>query len=106
MQKSEIVVGTPVIYWGVIKENGERSGPLKTMISSDPWELGHGEIVCKVVGKSGGVAISHLDTITPGSLMAAKFQGLVEISDEDIKLATEKFFNHKGVVVEVLDTEK
>lgn len=101
MQKSEIKVGTPVIYWGIVKQNGERFNPLKTVIASEPWELGHGEVVCKVVGKSVGVAISHLDTITAGSLMAAKIQGLTEISDEDIKLATEKFFKDKGVNVVV-----
>ena len=97
MKESEIKVGTPVIYWGILKQNGERLNPLKTVISSEPWELGHGEVVCKVVGKSGGVAISHLDTITTGSLMAAKIQGLTEISEEDIKSATQKFFTDKGV---------
>jgi hypothetical protein len=96
MRKSEIEVGTPVIYWGIIKkETGERFNPFKTVISSEPWELGSGETVCKVVGKSGGVAISHLDPITPGSLMAAKLSGLTEISDDDFKSATEKFFNDK-----------
>lgn len=97
MQKSEIKVGTPVIYWGIVKQNGERFNPLKTVISSEPWDLGHGEVVCKLVGKSGSVAISHLDTITAGSLMAAKIQGLTEISEDDIKSAMEKFFNDKGV---------
>jgi len=101
MQKSEIEVGTPVIYWGVVKQNGQRLNPLKTVIASEAWELGHGEVVCKVVGRSGGVAISHLDTISPGSLMAAKLQGLNEISDEDLRLATERFFNDKGVNVVV-----
>lgn len=101
MQKSEIKIGTPVIYWGIIKENGERFNPLKTEIVSEPWELGHGETVCKVVGKSGGVAISHLDTITTGSLMAAQMQGLKEVSNEDILAATKKFFTDKGVNVVV-----
>ena len=102
MKNSEIKVGTPVIYWGIVKQNGERFNPLKTVIASEPWELGHGEVVCKIVGKSGGVAISNLDAITAGSLMAAKFSGLTEISEEDIKLATEKFFKDKGVNVAVL----
>lgn len=63
MQKHEIKVGTPVIYWGVIKENGEKISPLKTVITSESWELGHGQTVCKIDGKSGGVCIKHLDLI-------------------------------------------
>ena len=101
MQKSEIKIGTPVIYWGIVKQNGERLNPLKTAIASEAWELGHGEVVCNVVGKSGGVAISHLEKITPGSLIAAKIRGITEISDEDIKSATEKFFKDKDVNIRV-----
>jgi hypothetical protein len=101
MKIEEIKVGTPVIYWGIITEKGERLHPLKTVITSEPWALGHGEVVCKVAGISGGVAISHLDTITAGSLMAAKIQGLAEISNDEIKAATEKFFKDKGVEVTV-----
>lgn len=101
MQKSEIKVGTPVIYWGVIKENGQRFDPLKTVIRSESWELGHGQTVCKIAGKSGGVCIKHLDTITAGSLMAARLIGLKEVSDEDIKDATKSFFESKGVNVEM-----
>jgi hypothetical protein len=41
MKNSEIKVGTPVIYWGIVKQNGERFNPLKTVIASEPWELGH-----------------------------------------------------------------
>lgn len=101
MTEEQIKIGTPVIYWGIIKENGERFEPLKTEITSEAWKLGHGELVCKVKGKSGGVSIKHLDTITAGSLMAAKMQGLKEITDEDIKGSTEKFFKDKGVNVTV-----
>ena len=64
MTREEIKIGTPVIYWGVIKDNEERFYPLKTEIISNTWELGHGEIVCKVKGRSGGVSIKHLDPIT------------------------------------------
>jgi predicted aconitase len=74
---------------------------IKKYLEESAWELGHGEVVCNVVGKSGGVAISHLEKITPGSLIAAKIRGITEISDEDIKSATEKFFKDKGVNIRV-----
>jgi len=64
MEKSEIKIGTPVIYWGIIKQNGEKFNPKDTTITSEPWELGHGELVCKVEDISGGVAITHLEKIT------------------------------------------
>jgi len=101
MKASEIKVGTPVIYWGVIKDDGRRFDPLKTVIASEPWKLGHGEEVCKVAGKSGGVSLRHLDQITAGSLMAAKLSGLKEISDEDIAEATRDYFTKNGVNAEV-----
>lgn len=53
-------IGTPVTYWSVIKESGERCFPFETQIASEPWQLGSGEMVCKVVGKSGGVSLKHL----------------------------------------------
>lgn len=94
MKKSEIKIGTPVIYWGIIEDNGERFYPLKTTISSEPWELGHGDVVCKVEGKSGGVSISHLDPITPGSLIAAKLRGATDLTENDIIMATENWNIH------------
>ena len=100
MNVEEIKIGTPVIYWSIIKDNGKKIGPKKTKITSDVWTLGHGDIVCKVEGVSGGVLISHLDTITPGSLMAAKLAGLTDVSDEDIKSESEKFFKDRGINAE------
>jgi hypothetical protein len=32
-------------------------------INSEPWELGHGDIVIKVTDKSGGVCVDHLEVI-------------------------------------------
>lgn len=61
MEPEEIIIGTPVIYWGVVKSNGQKLCPTETVIESEPWKLGHGEMVCKVKGKSGGVSISHLE---------------------------------------------
>lgn len=36
---------------------------ITTAIRSAPWRLGHGEIVLKVAGRTGGVLISHLELI-------------------------------------------
>lgn len=101
MEIEEIKIGTDVIYWGFIDEDGRRSDPLKTIISSEAWEIGHGDIVCKILGKSGGVLIKHLDPITTGSLMAAKFSGLKSITNEDIDESTRKFFEEKGVSIKI-----
>ncbi len=63
MTKSQTIPGTPVTYYGVIKANGEKFDPFITKIASEPWDLGHGETVCKIEGKSGGVSIKHLEEI-------------------------------------------
>ena len=97
MNANQIIVGTPVIYWSVILENGNRILPKKTEITSEAWELGSGQVVCKVKGVSGGVAISHLDPITPGSLMAAKLQGCIDIGEGEFEQVSEKFFADRGV---------
>ncbi len=34
-----------------------------TAIRSEPWRLGHGAIVVKIVGRAGGVHIDHLELI-------------------------------------------
>lgn len=99
MKLEEIKIGTPVIYWGIIKENGERHDPLKTEIISEAWEAGE-QIVCKVKGKSGGVSIKHLDPITPGSILAAQIQGCKDVSEKDFIAESEKFFAKQGVKVE------
>lgn len=61
MERSEIQVGTPVTYWKVMKDNGEKFDPVETTITSEPWELGHGEVVCALEGMSGGFSIRHLE---------------------------------------------
>lgn len=61
MKVEEIIIGTTVTYWDIIKPNGEKFDPLETEIESEPWELGSGHIVCKVKGKRGGVSIKHLE---------------------------------------------
>lgn len=61
MKTSQIVIGTPVTYWKIIKHDGRKLLPIETKITSESWKLGHGEVVCKVEGISGGVSIRHLD---------------------------------------------
>lgn len=97
MREDEIKIGLDVIYWSIIKGDGTRLNPLKTKITSEPWKLGHNEIVCKVKGVAGGVSIKHLDTITPGSLMAANLQGCKDVSMDDFENETKTFFESKGI---------
>lgn len=34
-----------------------------SVIASTPWALGHGDIVIKIAGKSGGVSVAHLELV-------------------------------------------
>lgn len=34
-----------------------------TAIRSEPWRLGHGQIVIKIIGRTGGVHVGHLELI-------------------------------------------
>lgn len=68
MEKSEIKIGIPVIYWGVIKSNGEKLLPKRSTITSEVWESPSGEEMCMIADKSGGVLISHLEHYTIGTL--------------------------------------
>ena len=40
-----------------------RSMHVVAQIRSEPWALGHGEIVIKINGRTGGVSIDHLEVI-------------------------------------------
>lgn len=51
-------IGTPCTYYPVKPFRVEEA--LHTRIRSEPWALGHGQIMVKVEGKAGGVAIEHL----------------------------------------------
>lgn len=53
-------IGTKVKYYPLVsnKENFTEHE-----VQSEPWELGHGDIVMKVSDKSGGVCIEHLEAI-------------------------------------------
>jgi hypothetical protein len=61
MRIIEVEIGAPVVYWPVKKADGTFEGiPLYTQILSEPWDL-CGQMVVKVAGKSGGVALDHLE---------------------------------------------
>jgi hypothetical protein len=63
MKEQEIIVGTPVRYWGVVLNSGEKMDSTDTTITSVPWQLGGHTWVCKVEGIRGCVAISHLEKL-------------------------------------------
>lgn len=100
MRKEQIIIGTPVIYWSVIQEDGKRFFPKLSEVVSEVWQLGCGIDVCKIKGVSGGVSIDHLDTVSMGSLMAAKLQGLEDVTNEMLVETTKNYFNGNGVNVE------
>lgn len=50
-------VGTPVLAWPGMRE----LPPLVTRTRSEAWTLGHGDPVVLVEGRSGGIALSHVE---------------------------------------------
>jgi hypothetical protein len=54
-----IPVGTRVTYYPIMPPEPFEPGIITT-VRSEPWRLGHGAIVVKVNGRSGGVLVSHL----------------------------------------------
>lgn len=69
MEPEEIIIGTPVIYYSTIMNDGRKLGPFPTVITSEPWEIG-GQMCCKVKGKSGAVSIRHLEVDEETNLTA------------------------------------
>ena len=57
--KEQFAIARPVIYYKRMVD-GVGVGPKCTKITIAPWQLGHGEWVCKVNGVAGCVALSHL----------------------------------------------
>lgn len=53
-------VGTLVRYWPIYPPI-DSVPPVDTATRSDAWTLGDGTVVVCVVGKSGGVALSHIE---------------------------------------------
>lgn len=59
-------IGTPVRYWPLKKNGrfvvaGDSTKPVDTETRSEAWELGDGTPVVAIKGKSGGVALDHLE---------------------------------------------
>lgn len=102
MTRDQAKVGTKVIYWAIIGAKGERLDPMKTIILCEPYYVS-GHLVCKVHGKAAAVSITHLDPITPGSLLAAKLQGLKDISDKELEEVIAKFFKDHGANIKFGD---
>jgi len=49
-------IGTSIRYYSIMGLKNFK----ETVIRSDPWALGNGEIVVKIGGVSGGVSIGHI----------------------------------------------
>ncbi len=64
-------IGTKVRYWKVLPADvAPGLDPVETETRSEAWALGHGAVVVKVKGISGGVLISHLDIVSSGQSSA------------------------------------
>ena|SRR5690348_4088748 len=59
-----VPIGTKVRYWSIALEDPS----LLTETRSEAWILGHGQPVVKIEGRSGGVAIDHLQVVIEESL--------------------------------------
>lgn len=55
-------VGTWVRYWPVLPPI-DSAPPLDTTTRSEAWCLGDGTVVVKIVGRTGGVHLSHIELI-------------------------------------------
>jgi hypothetical protein len=53
-------IGTLVRYWPIYPPI-ESAPPIDTTTRSEAWELGDGSVVVCIVGKSGGVSLSHVE---------------------------------------------
>ena len=53
-------VGTAVRYWPVYPPV-EGIPPVDTTTRSEAWTIGDGSVVVSIVGRSGGVALSHIE---------------------------------------------
>ncbi len=59
MTSEEIKIGLPVIYFPVVDDIKATNGVI-TEITSEAWQLGNGEWVCKIKHRVGAVSIKHL----------------------------------------------
>ncbi|MEV4181658.1 hypothetical protein AB0J28_09445 [Streptosporangium canum] len=71
-------VGTPVLAWpGTLKDE-----PMATRTRTPAWTLGHGAAVVSVEGRSGGIALTHVEPV-PGLCRAVSEHGDVCVNSED-----------------------
>lgn len=56
-------VGTRVRYWPIYPPI-EAVPPIDTTTRSEAWTLGDGTVVVCIVGRSGGVALSHIEVLS------------------------------------------
>lgn len=59
-------VGRPVRFYPVAGHPDAE----ETKVRSEPWRLGHGEIVVKIDGRTGGVLVDHLELLPIAPLQA------------------------------------
>lgn len=59
-------VGTKVRYWPVYPPI-DSIQPVDTTTRSEAWALGDGTVVVSIAGKSGGVALSHIELRQAGA---------------------------------------
>lgn len=57
---AEHPVGTRVRYWPIYPPI-ESVPPIDTTTRSEAWTLGDGSVVVSIVGKTGGVRLSHVE---------------------------------------------
>jgi hypothetical protein len=60
--RAKFPVGAPVFYRLVMGE----PEVVASKVCSEPWMLGHGEIVLKIEGRAGCVSVSHLQRLECG----------------------------------------
>lgn len=61
---SEHPVGTAVRYWPILPPISS-APPIDTITRTPAWALGNGVIVVSIVGKTGGVSLSHIEVLQP-----------------------------------------
>lgn len=54
--RSAYPLGTPVRYFPA----SDSRSFVRATVRSEPWSLGHGAVVIKITGRTGGVAVEHL----------------------------------------------
>lgn len=87
--------GTPVYYWPKPSENRF----IETTILSDAWRLGHGDVVVKVEGVSGGVDITHL--VVPDEETAPVVRAMADIEADATPQPLPATIEVKGIKIQL-----